>query len=357
MLLSLRKNGLTSLFKEVRVFKVCPQPSNLCFLGKRQGKPPKKEGFFSSQIQRGTLKIYLWKNPHANKNKIGTSTPPSKQTQNPPPPPPLKGGILWAYGGFSSRKNQEMPGAHKIGAAISDPRIAGGNFMDITFFLIPIFETLIDLLMGLFRGAVFHHEEGTENCPLVLMGRFPSFMGRFPTLMGRFPECLNGPFSLLNENSVENSPLIKGALRVAWNPYRTPDPQSPKTPRQQKKIQNLNFNQGRPKHNHNHNFPKKFCIWCHTKTALDGISDEISLWFLCVPLCRRGIWCVIRGYPKNEKWGSMRWTQKWSWLCLGCPLFKSEPILGKGMRRSTFQWKKGLSVWKGGRQFSESGVW
>ena len=29
-----------------------------------------------------------------------------------------------------------MPGAHKIGAAISGARIAGGNFMDITLFLI-----------------------------------------------------------------------------------------------------------------------------------------------------------------------------------------------------------------------------
>ena len=72
------------------------------------------------------------KNPHAHKNKIGTSTPPSKKkTQN---PPPSKGGILWAWG-FSSRKNQKMPGAHKIGAAISGPRITGGNFMDTTFFL------------------------------------------------------------------------------------------------------------------------------------------------------------------------------------------------------------------------------
>ena len=36
---------------------------------------------------------------------------------------------------ISSRKNQKMPGAHKIGAAISGPRIAGGNFMDIRPFL------------------------------------------------------------------------------------------------------------------------------------------------------------------------------------------------------------------------------
>ena len=58
--------------------------------------------------------------------------------------------------------------------------------------------------MGLFRGAVFHHGGVPENCPLALVGRFPSLMGRFPPLMGRFPplmgcfpECLNGPFSLL----------------------------------------------------------------------------------------------------------------------------------------------------------------
>ena len=48
-------------------------------------------------------------------------------------------------------------------------------------------ETIIDLLMGLFRGAVFHHGGVPENCPLVLMGRFRSLMGRFPTLMGPFP--------------------------------------------------------------------------------------------------------------------------------------------------------------------------
>ena len=71
------------------------------------------------------------KNPHAHKNKIGTSTPPLPKK----PRPPLKGGILWASG-FSSRKNQKMPGAHKIGAATSGPRIAGGNFMDITFFFL-----------------------------------------------------------------------------------------------------------------------------------------------------------------------------------------------------------------------------
>ena len=64
--------------------------------------------------------------------KIKLALPPL--LKKPRTPPPLKGGILWAWG-FSSRKNQKMPGAHKIGAAISGPRITGGNFMDTRIFL------------------------------------------------------------------------------------------------------------------------------------------------------------------------------------------------------------------------------
>ena len=55
---------------------------------------------------------------------------------------------------------------------------------------------IIDLFMGLFRGAVFQHGGVPEDSPLAFMGRFASLMGRFPGLMGRFPEYLNGPFSL-----------------------------------------------------------------------------------------------------------------------------------------------------------------
>ena len=80
--------------------------------------------------------------------------------------------------------------------------------------------------------------------------------------------------------------------------------------------------QGWPKHNQNHNLPKRFCISCHIKTAFDGTSDEESLCFLCVPLCRRGIWCSIQGTPK-WKMGPARWTQKRSWSWLGCRLDKS----------------------------------
>ena len=58
---------------------------------------------------------------------------------------------------------------------------------------------IVDLLMGLFRGAVFRHGGGalkqpikdsteTPTSTLALMGRFPSLMGRFPTLTGRFAD-------------------------------------------------------------------------------------------------------------------------------------------------------------------------
>ena len=36
------------------------------------------------------------------------------------------------------------------------------------------------------------------------------------------------------------------------------------------------------------------------QNGFDGTLDEKSLWFLCVPLCGRGIWYVIPGYPKTE---------------------------------------------------------
>ena len=54
--------------------------------------------------------------------RVGSSKPPLPK--NPKYPPPLKRGILWAWR-FSCRKNAIFPGAHKIGATISGPRMAG----------------------------------------------------------------------------------------------------------------------------------------------------------------------------------------------------------------------------------------
>ena len=58
---------------------------------------------------------------------------------------------------FSCRKNAIFPGAHQIGAAISGHRIAGKEFYgpEVCSEGYQHFLWIIDLLMGLFRGAVF----------------------------------------------------------------------------------------------------------------------------------------------------------------------------------------------------------
>ena len=82
---------------------------------------------------------------------------------------------------------------------------------------------LIDLLMGLFRGAVFRHGGGALKQPikqliemptstLALMGRFPSLMGRFPTLMGRFTDfVLRGRFT--SWKSTGKQPIKKRGIK------------------------------------------------------------------------------------------------------------------------------------------------
>ena len=82
---------------------------------------------------------------------------------------------------------------------------------------------LIDLLMGLFRGAVFRHGGGDRKQPIkqptemptstmALMGRFPSLMGRFPTLMGRFTDfVLRGRFT--SWKSTGKQPIKKRGIK------------------------------------------------------------------------------------------------------------------------------------------------
>ena len=69
------------------------------------------------------------KNPRAHKNKIGTSPPPP----NPNYPPPKTRNFMDT--GFFLQKERIFPGVHKIGAAISGPRIADTNFTDTRIFL------------------------------------------------------------------------------------------------------------------------------------------------------------------------------------------------------------------------------
>ena len=76
---------------------------------------------------------------------------------------------------------------------------------------------LLDLSMGLFRGAVFHHGGVLENSPLALMGRFASLRGHDLTLMAR-SHALMGRSSLLTI-PWKKKPIIilrKGPSRGSW---------------------------------------------------------------------------------------------------------------------------------------------
>ena len=97
------------------------------WVGRLQLQPQFVQLLVATNIRNGKFQ----KNPRAHKNKIGTPPPPEKPQI---PPPPLKRGILWTWR-FSCRKNAIFPGAHKIGAAISGPRIADKNFTDTKIFL------------------------------------------------------------------------------------------------------------------------------------------------------------------------------------------------------------------------------
>ena len=74
---------------------------------------------------------FYQKNPRTHKNKIGTSPPPPNPKY--PPPPKTRNFMDMA---FPAERTQFFPGVHKIGAAISGPRIADTNFTDTRIFLI-----------------------------------------------------------------------------------------------------------------------------------------------------------------------------------------------------------------------------
>ena len=85
-----------------------------------------------SPRKHGLDSLFNRKNPHAHKNKISTSTPPLPKKTRPPPPKTRN----FMGMGFCQQKEPKMPGAHKIGAAISGHRIAGRKIMGARIFLI-----------------------------------------------------------------------------------------------------------------------------------------------------------------------------------------------------------------------------
>ena len=62
--------------------------------------------------------------------------------------PPPNRGISWGGMGVFQQKEPKIPGAHKIGAAISGPRIAGGNNCGHWDFLDPTWTSFIEKLQN-----------------------------------------------------------------------------------------------------------------------------------------------------------------------------------------------------------------
>ena len=62
--------------------------------------------------------------PENSTIKIRSELPPPPPSKRKTDPPPLRREILWAWG-FPAERTKKTPGAHKIGAPISGPRIAG----------------------------------------------------------------------------------------------------------------------------------------------------------------------------------------------------------------------------------------
>ena len=89
------------------------------------------KGQISSPRTFGTT-LVVQKIPRADKNKLGTSNRPlQKKTY---PPPPKKNEEFYGHGGLPAERTKKKPGAHKIGAAIADPRIEDGNTTDMRLF-------------------------------------------------------------------------------------------------------------------------------------------------------------------------------------------------------------------------------
>ena len=77
-----------------------------------------------------------------------------------------------------------MPGAHKIGAAISGPRIADGNFMDITLFLMNGFPFFTPFLAQKF-GELFRFGHPNPGKRSTWKMSPPKFHAKFHDTFGR----------------------------------------------------------------------------------------------------------------------------------------------------------------------------
>ena len=136
----------------------------------------------------------LLQNPHANQNKIGTSTPLLKKPRT-PPPPKNKGGILWAWG-FASRKNpkKESKAPIKLARPFLAPELRADKITDTRLFLkVARLQSEFCTKDFFFRATNFVTKNAPKFSPKFLslcsVGQKKSrkIPSKFPTKFSKFP--------------------------------------------------------------------------------------------------------------------------------------------------------------------------
>ena len=100
--------------------------------------------------------------------------------------------------------------------------------------------------------------------------------------------------------------------------------------------------QGRPKHNHNHNFPRKFCIWCHTKTAFVMAHQMKNICGFSVFHCVEGHLVRHPGVSQKRKMGPREMNSKMVVVMVGPSL-----MLGNSLSCSYTPSLDPRKVWEG----------
>ena len=108
-------------------------------------------------MRAAVIAILLRKSP-TYKNKIGTSTPRpfQKKNQHPTKTRNFMGMLVL------QQKKPQMPGAHKIGAAISRPRIAGRKISDMR---LVFWESRFSVDLFAEKGTVFRRRRVPSGAP------------------------------------------------------------------------------------------------------------------------------------------------------------------------------------------------
>ena len=136
--------------------------------------------------------------------KIKSALPPPPQTQIPPPKT-----RTFMDMGFFLQKERIFPGVHKIGAAISGPKLAGKNFTDTRIFLIVEYHKMCRLKFIQCRTGVWQRLRSLPPDPCT--HGFMIFIQYRAGLWHPFRESTNHPSSITDW--IKNRSLIKKNVR------------------------------------------------------------------------------------------------------------------------------------------------